>query len=167
MVIGILAAATCLYLLERNKQSLPAPMQALLGGKLVKVFGQAMYPALQDGQFVTFDTRAYADHEPQRGDIVLFTPPDEKARLFVMRLIAIPGDRLRISNGVVSINGQPLSEPYVSERWINSTTWPMAGNTLLLPANQYFVMGDNRDHSSDSRSFGYISRDAIVGKLLR
>ena len=124
-------------------------------------------PTLQDGQVVTFDTRAYRDHAPRRGDIVLFAPPGEKARLFITRVIAIPGDRVRITNGVLAINGQTVSEPYVSEKWAYSNTWPVAGTSLVLQPNDYFVMGDNRDHSMDSRSLGFIGREAILGKLLR
>ena len=167
IVVGCLAAGIGVYLLEQNKRSLPAPLQALLGGKLVKVLGGAMYPTLQDGQVVTFDTRAYRDHAPRRGDIVVFAPPGERARLFITRVIAIPGDRVRITNGVLAINGKTVPEPYVSEKWSYANTWPVAGNTLALNPNDYFVMGDNRDHSMDSRSFGYIGREAILGKLLR
>ena len=138
-----------------------------MGGRVVRIVGQAMYPTLQNGQVVTFDTRAYLDQASQRGDIVLFIAPDNPSRVVIKRVIAIPGDRLLISNAIVSVNGQVVSEPYLAAGWTVFTSWPPSGQAATVPANQYFVMGDNRDHSSDSRSFGFISRSAILGKLLR
>jgi signal peptidase I len=167
ILVGALVAGVGIYLLEKNKQSLPAPLQMLAGGRLVRVLGQAMYPALRDNDVVTFDTSAYRDHPPQRGDIVLFAPPNESSRLFVMRVIALPNDRLLISKGVVSINDQVLPEPYLAEAWTYSNSWPADGKAVLVLPNQYFVMGDNRNHSSDSRTFGFVNRGVILGKLLR
>jgi signal peptidase I len=167
IVAGGLAAGTATYLLYTNRHSLPPPLQPLVGGRSVRIVGQAMYPTLQDGQLVTFDVGAYRDHPPQRGDIVLFTPPNQSARLFVRRIIAIPDDRLLISNGVVSINGRAVPEPFLPEPWTYANSWPADGQAVLVPPNQYFVLGDNRNHSSDSRSFGFVSRDDILGKLER
>jgi len=166
VVVLVLAAALGIYVAQ-NRQSLPPPLQPLVGGQSVRVLGQAMYPTLRDNQLVSFDTTAYRDRSPQRGDIVLFAPPNESSRLFIKRVIAIPGDRLLITNGAVSINGQVVSEPYLPESWTYANSWPADGQPVLVPASQYFVMGDNRNHSSDSRSFGFVSRDAIMGKLLR
>jgi signal peptidase I len=78
----------------------------------------------------------------------------------------LPGERVHISNSVVYINGQVLHEPYLPERWTYNNNWPASGQDQLIPANQYFVLGDNRNHSSDSRTFGFVSREAIQGKLL-
>ena len=71
-----------------------------------------------------------------------------------------------ITNGAVSINGQVISEPYLLERWVTYNSWPATEQAETIPANQYFVMGDNRNHSSDSRAFGLVRLEAIEGKLL-
>ena len=91
---------------------------------------------------------------------------DDPSRRFVKRIIAIPGDRLLITNGAVFINGQVSSEPYLLEQWVTNNSWPASGQAETIPANQYFVMGDNRNHSSDSRAFGLVGLEAIEGKLL-
>ena len=131
----------------------------------VHVLGNAMYPTLKDGQYVDLDTTAYQQHPPQRGDIVVFTPPNQSSVVFIKRVIAVPGDRLLITNGVVSINGTPLSEPYLPERWTYNNNWPSSGLQVIVPPDQYFVMGDNRNHSSDSRTFGFVSISAIQGRV--
>jgi signal peptidase I len=164
LVLGALAAGG--YLLVQPKASLPPLLQPLVGGRSVRNLGQSMAPALRDGQILTVDTRAYRDHPPQRGDIVLFTTPDDRSRLFIKRIIAIPGDRLLITNGTVSINGQVINESYLPERWVYNNSWPADGHAVVVPASQYFVMGDNRNHSSDSRAYGFVSLASIQGKLL-
>lgn len=103
----------------------------------VHVLGNAMYPTLKDGQYVGLDPTAYQHHSPQRGDIVVFTQPSEGNKVFIKRVIAIPGDRLRITSGTVYVNDQPLSEPYVSEPWTTDNSWPTTGQDQLILSNQY------------------------------
>ena len=79
-------------------------------------------------------------------------------------MIAVPGDRLRIDHGTVYINGEILREPYLPEKWTYSNSWPATGQDYVLPPDHYFVMGDNRNHSSDSRVFGPIDASSILGK---
>jgi signal peptidase I len=127
---------------------------------------------LHDNDLLVASKISYKIHDPQRGDIIVFKPPNEDSRDFIKRVIALPGDKIRISNSVVYINGQVLRElngqvlhePYLPERWTYNNNWPADGQDKLVPADQYFVMGDNRNHSSDSRSFGFVERDAILGK---
>jgi signal peptidase I len=170
LIVAVVVLATTLgvgvFLLLENTRTLPAFMQPLVGRRWVHIQGDAMAPTLRAGQNVLVDTQAYAHHSPQHGDIVLFTAPNERSRIFVKRIIAIPGDRLLITNGAVSLNGQVLSEPYLLEPWVSNNSWPAYGAAVLVPADRYFVMGDNRNHSSDSRSLGYVGREAIQGKML-
>ena len=167
-ILGLgIASAAGIYLLEQKKSSLPIPVQTILGARVVHVRSNGMYPTLKPGDYASFDTRAYVDHPPQRGDIVLLLAPDGTGLVLIKRVIAIPGDRVLIANGVVGVNGRTLDEPYVTEAWTQGLSWPSSGQAQLIPSDQYFVLGDNRDHSNDSRAFGTISRNSILGKLLR
>jgi len=130
----------------------------------VHVLGSSMYGTLHDNDLLVASKISYRLHAPQRGDIIVFKPPDEASRDFIKRVIALPGERIHITNSVVYINGQVLHEPYLPEKWTYNNNWPADGQDKLVPADQYFVMGDNRNHSSDSRSFGFVERDAILGK---
>jgi signal peptidase I len=130
----------------------------------VHVLGSSMYGTLHDNDLLVASKISYKLHPPQRGDIIVFKPPDELSRDFIKRVIALPGERLHITNGVVYINGQVLHEPYLPEKWTYNTNWPATGQDQLMQPDQYFVMGDNRNHSSDSRAFGAIELSSILGK---
>lgn len=165
VVVAIVLGVGAFLLLE-NTRTLPAFIQPLVGRRFVHIQGDAMAPTLRAGQNVSVDTQAYAHNSPQRNDIILFTAPTDRSRVFIKRVIAIPGDRLLITKGAVSLNGQVISEPYLLEPWVTNNSWPADGQAVMIPPDQYFVMGDNRNHSSDSRSFGFVGREAIRGKLL-
>jgi len=130
----------------------------------VHVLGSSMYGTLHDNDLLVASKISYKLHQPQRGDIVVFKPPDEASRDFIKRIIALPGERIHIANSVVYINGQVVREPYLPERWTYNNNWPASGQDQLIPPDEYFVMGDNRNHSSDSRTFGPIELDSILGK---
>jgi signal peptidase I len=130
----------------------------------VHVLGSSMVPTLQNNDLLVASKISYKLHQPQRGDIIIFKPPNDDVRDFIKRVIAVPGDRLRIDHGVVYINGEVLHEPYLPEPWTVNNTWPPDGRDVIIPPDHYFVMGDNRNHSSDSRSFGYIDASSILGK---
>ncbi len=130
----------------------------------VHVLGSSMVGTLHDNDLLVASKISYKLHAPQRGDIIVFKPPNDDARDFIKRVIAIPGDSLRIVKGVVYINGEVLNEPYLPERWTYNNTWPADGSAQVVPPNHYFVMGDNRNHSSDSRTFGFIELNSILGK---
>ena len=124
-----------------------------------KVEGYSMEPSVHPNQYVLVDKITYRLGHPQRGDVVVFNYPRATERDFIKRIIGLPGETISIANGVVSVNGQPLTEPYIAAP-------PVAGGIWTLEPNQYFVMGDNRNNSSDSRSWGPLDRKYLIGKAV-
>ena len=117
----------------------------------------SMLPSLHEGEYVIVDKVSYLLHPPERGDIVVFERQDETEDL-IKRVIGLPGETLEMSGGIVYIDGQPLPEPYLTPS--PSSSYP----AHKLGADEYFVMGDNRGNSRDSRIFGPIRRDSVVGR---
>jgi signal peptidase I len=111
--------------------------------------------------------------DPRRGEVVVFKYPNEPERDFIKRVIGLPGDTVELRNKKVYINGQPLDEPYVhflepasESQEVTSFDVRERYGPVQVPANQYFVMGDNRDNSQDSRYWGFLPRDYIKGRAL-
>lgn len=129
----------------------------------VHVEGLSMWATLDDNDYLIANKIDYRLHGPQRGDIIILRPPTSNSTDFIKRVIALPGERLLIRDGSVYINGHLLHEPYLPEEWTIDNTWNNGVETTI-PPNYYFVMGDNRNRSQDSRFFGPISRDRIDGK---
>ena len=129
----------------------------------VHVEGLSMFATLDDNDYLIANKIDYRLHAPQRGDIIILRPPTDNSKDFIKRIIALPGDRLLISDGIVYINGHRLDEPYLPEAWVtlNNLYGP---DGMVVPPNEYFVMGDNRNRSQDSRTFGFIGRDRIDGR---
>jgi signal peptidase I len=129
-------------------------------------------------KFVFGSTRSEVEkklpvREPRRGDIVVFKYPDEPERDFIKRVIGLPGDTLELRNKKVYVNGQPLDEPYVHFLEPASTSQEVTSfdvreryGPVRVPGGQYFVMGDNRDNSQDSRYWGFLPRSYIKGRAL-
>jgi signal peptidase I len=131
----------------------------------VHVEGLSMFATLEDQDYLIANKIDYRLHAPQRGDIIILRPPTLSTTDYIKRVIALPGERLLIRDGVVYINGHKLDEPYLPEAWTVNANWDGGQpNGMVIPANQYFVMGDNRNRSSDSRVFGPIGRDRIDGR---
>jgi signal peptidase I len=135
----------------------------------VHVIGPSMYPSVHDQDYLIASKIDYHFHPPQRGDIIIMRDPQDSSRDFIKRIIAVPGDRVLIGQGHVYINGQLLTERYLDqEPWTQDTTWPTTAppnaQGQLMGSDEYFVMGDNRNHSSDSRIFGPLHRDHIEAK---
>lgn len=125
-----------------------------------------MYSTLHHSEFVLVNKLAYVRSEPRHGDIIVFNYPDDPSEQFVKRIIAIPGDTIEIRQGNVYVNGEKLTEPYVSRGaqlagFVSRDE--LASRTV--PADSYFVMGDNRRGSRDSREWGFLPRKFIVGKV--
>jgi signal peptidase I len=136
----------------------------------VHVIGLSMYPTLDNDDYLIATKLDYRFHAPQRGDIIIMRDPYDPTKDFIKRVVALPGERLLIKDGHVYINGRLLSEPYLpaQEPWTVNDNWPVSGDPEgdLVPPNEFFVMGDNRNHSSDSRMFGFVRRDQIEARGL-
>jgi signal peptidase I len=122
-----------------------------------RIEGDSMEPNLHNGEYVLIDKISYLLHPPERGDVVVFTPPNNE-RDYIKRVIGLPGDTVEIQGGQVYVNGSALDEPYLRNR-INADM-----PARVVEEGRYFVMGDNRNNSSDSRSFGSITPQSMVGR---
>jgi signal peptidase I len=123
----------------------------------IRVDGHSMVPTFQDGEFVIVDKISYRFNDPQRGDIVVFHYPRDPAQEYIKRIIGLPGDEVLIRGGVVYVNGIALVEPYAFEA-------PRYELQVYVPAGEYFVLGDNRNNSSDSHDWGTLPEEFLVGK---
>jgi signal peptidase I len=126
----------------------------------VRVEGTSMQPELRDQDRLFINKFAYHFENISRGDVVVFHYPLDPSKSYIKRVIALPGDTLRIADGRVYVNGKRVAEPYVPARYRDDRSYP----TIIIPAHEYFVMGDHRSISSDSRDFGPVNRNVIYGK---
>ncbi len=125
----------------------------------VRVDGFSMRPTLEDGEYVLVNRLAYRFGEYARGDVVVFRFPIDPSQDFIKRIIGLPGDVVSIADGVVSVNGQPLSEDYIAAAPLYSGQW-------VVPEGHLFVLGDNRNDSSDSHSWGMVPVENVIGKAV-
>jgi signal peptidase I len=128
----------------------------------VKVEGGSMEPGLEDQERIFINKLVYRWESIGRGDIVVFRYPRDPHKSFIKRVIGLPGDRVHIAFGHVYLNGKPVEEPYVPEDFLDTRSYP----ETLVPANGYFVLGDHRSMSNDSRDFGSVPRSYIYGKAV-
>ncbi len=128
----------------------------------VRVEGTSMLPVLEDQDRLFINKIAYRVGEVHAGDVVVFQYPRDHAKSYIKRVIALPGDRIRIDQGQVVVNGKLLMEPYLQGRFADDRSQP----EMVLPPGEYFVMGDHRSISSDSRDFGPVDRGLIYGKAV-
>ena len=126
------------------------------------VNGESMLPTFHNGDYLIIDEVTYRTTEPERGEVVVFRFPDDNKRFLIKRIIALPGEQISISGDNINIkdvdgNRVELDESYITNEFSSYGTWQ-------LGEDEYFVMGDNRNASSDSRSWGLLNKDRIVGK---
>ena len=124
----------------------------------IKVESSSMEPTLFSNDYVVVNRLAYKLGEPHRGDIIVFKfPPDPTQIPYIKRVIGLPGDQVQIKSGKVFVNGVLLNEPYLKVTTNGSGEW-------TVPEGHLFVMGDNRNNSSDSRSWGWVPLGNVLGK---
>jgi signal peptidase I len=128
----------------------------------VKVEGGSMEPGLEDQERIFINKLVYRWENIGRGDIIVFRYPRDPRKSFIKRVIGIPGDRVRIVYGHVYVNDRPIEEDYVPTEFLDSRSYP----ETVIPPGAYFVLGDHRSMSNDSREFGPVPRMYIYGKAV-
>jgi signal peptidase I len=125
----------------------------------VRVDGFSMRPTLEDGEFVLVSKLSYKFGEYNRGDIIVFHFPLNPDEELVKRIIGLPGDNVVVKDNQVYVNGQKLDEPYIAQAPLYSGEW-------IVPEGTLFVLGDNRNNSNDSKDWGLLPQDNVVGKAV-
>ena len=128
----------------------------------VKVEGTSMLPGLEDQERIFINKFVYHWGPVERGDIVVFHYPRDPNKSYIKRVIAVEGDRVRIDEGRVYVNGERLSEPYVPQEYADFRSYP----DTKIPPHTFFLLGDHRTSSSDSREFGPVDQRFIYGKAV-
>jgi signal peptidase I len=128
----------------------------------VKVEGGSMEPGLEDQERIFINKLVYHWESIERDDIIVFRYPRDPRKSFIKRVVGLPGDRIRISYGRLYVNGRQVDEPYVPLQYEDSRSYP----ETAIPPDTYFVLGDHRSMSNDSRDFGPVPRNYIYGKAV-
>jgi signal peptidase I len=128
----------------------------------VKVEGTSMMPTLADQERVFINKFVYKLEAINRGDVVVFRYPRDVSKSYIKRVIAVAGDRVRIDDGVLYVNDERVPEPYVPEDYWDARSYP----ETVVPRNSYFMLGDHRNLSNDSRDFGTVNERYIYGKAV-
>lgn len=131
-----------------------------------QVSGASMFPTFENNEYILTNIIGLKLDKPHRGDVVVFQSPQDTSRDFIKRIIALPGDKISVKEGIVYINGKKLDEHTYLENEIKTYggTFLKEGTEVTVPQNSFFVMGDNRQYSSDSREWGFVEKDKIIGK---
>ena len=125
----------------------------------VRVYNISMQPTLHEGNLLVVNKLAYKLGEPKHGDIIVFHYQGTVTEDYIKRVIGLPGDTVDIGNGIVRVNGQAITEPYIADLPGYTGTWK-------VPEGELFVLGDNRNHSSDSHDWGFVEQEWVVGKAI-
>jgi signal peptidase I len=128
----------------------------------VKVEGTSMAPLLSDQERIFINKFVYRFEPIERGDVVVFWYPLDRSKSFIKRVVALPGETVELRAGRLYVNGKELTEPYVPSSYLDGANY----TPLAIPADSFFVMGDHRDSSNDSRVFGPVARQFIYGKAV-
>jgi len=128
----------------------------------VKVEGTSMLPGLEDQERIFVNKFVYHLEPIERGDVLVFRYPKDTSKSYIKRVIGVAGDRIHIVEGLVYVNGEPLSEEYVPQQYVDWRSQP----EITIPPGYFFMMGDHRNMSSDSRDFGPVAEKYIVGKAV-
>lgn len=132
-----------------------------------EINGSSMEPNFHNGEFILTNKILYKFRPPERGDVVIFKSPPNKEIDYIKRIIGLPGDTVSVKDNAVFVNGQKVDEPYLAPNTpIFGGSYLAEGQSVVVPPDSYFMLGDNRDHSSDSREFGPINQADFIGTAI-
>jgi signal peptidase I len=126
----------------------------------VKVEGTSMQPRLADQERIFVNRFVYQFADIARGDVVVFSYPRDPSKSFIKRVLGVPGDEIEIRDGAVVVNGERVEEPYIKPEYMDTRSFPK----VVVPEGEYFVLGDHRNSSNDSRNWGFVAERLIYGK---
>lgn len=140
---------------------LPLPLRLMINISTARVRhdGYSMGTILPNGSYILADRLAYHQKDPLRGDIIIFNFPLDPKQDLIKRVIGLPGETIAVQDGIVTIDGSPLEEPYITEPPLYNGIW-------VVPESQYFVLGDSRNDSKDSHQWGFLPRENIIAKAV-
>jgi len=162
LVAFLLAMVIRTFVIQAFKIPTGSMRPTLLEGDLILV-NKFIYGA----KFPFVDFRLPALRQPNRGDVVVFIYPEDSKKDFIKRLIAFPGETVEIKNGTLYINDSPLLDPIFNQRYYyNRGDFAIEGQKITVPKDSYFVLGDNSASSKDSRYWGYVPKENILGKAI-
>ena len=153
-----------MYLVNPLKVASYDPLLRVYGFKPFRMPSSSMEPTIRRNDIFIASAWPYRHEDPGPGDVVVFRYPLDHSVFFVKRIIAAGGSTVEIVEGVTLVDGHPIREPYVDSS-NRQTPASLRMQPVKVPASSYFVMGDNRDHSDDSRSWGFVLRSGILGKV--
>ena len=159
-----LAVAGSLYFLNPLRTASNDPRLRVLGYTLFRIPSRSMQPTIRQNDTFVVSAWPYSNADPTPGDVVIFQYPLDRSVVYAKRVIAGGGSTVEIVDGISVVNGKPVDEPYVDPR-NNMKEYSRRMSLVRVPANAFFVMGDNRDDSDDSRFWGFVPRSHIVGKV--
>lgn len=165
---GVTLGAVILFILEVGQVLIIAaaiilPIRAFLVKPFV-VRGASMEPNFFDSEYLIIDELTYRFRDAERGETVIFVPPTNREQFYIKRIIGLPGERVKVEDGRITIYADAEAKEGVvlEETYINEET--LGADELILRMDEYYVIGDNRDHSLDSRRFGAVNESDIVGR---
>lgn len=125
-----------------------------------------MFPTFKNGEYILTNLITLRFGDPKQGDIIVFKSPTDENKDFIKRVIAVAGDTVRVEESKVYVNNELLDESEYLSDTVQTPNGPFleAGRTVTVPEGNFFVMGDNRPHSSDSREWGFLPREEVIGK---
>jgi len=162
--LAALAVAVGVYFQNPLRTGSSDPRLRVAGYKLFRIPSRSMQPTMRQNDAFVVSAWPYRTADPMPGDVVVFQYPLDRSVDFVKRVIAGGGSAVEIVDGVTMVNGKPVDEPYVDPR-NNLKEYSRRMALVRVPANAFFVMGDNRDNSTDSRFWGVVPRSHILGKV--